>query len=72
MDLIAKRSNHTPACEMTFPVTLSFSGVVKDQPSVRKNIFDALVSWVENGPGFISENDDSYTIAFTVQDNMEA
>ena len=71
MDLIANRSNHTPACEMTFPVTLSFSGGVKDQPSVRKNIFDALVSWNEDGPGFVTEDDDCYTIGITVQANTE-
>jgi len=71
MVLTKQQSKDTPDYEIRFPVTLSFSGRVKDQESVRKNIFDALVSWVNDGPGFVSEYDDCYTTGITVQCKIE-
>jgi hypothetical protein len=50
-----------PGYELTVPVTLKFSSVVRDTSYVCKKILAALVSWVEDGPGFISDDDDSYT-----------
>jgi len=63
-----------PDYEVIVPVKLGFSNKITDSIFIRKGILKALASWVDDGPGLISDNDTengSYTRTIEVGELKE-